>query len=201
MYSTETLRKGIEYLGITDRVIIKNIMLSNRWNLLHPEPTNEEKIARNKAIMNFDRTKVPKGLNKKELNALLKDTQKEIDTWKAKWRNPENNEITKEFCLLVQEEWMEKKKNINAVLKNHKEFGSSENLEKAKSYPIEQLIDFNKGGFAKCLWHNEKSGSLKWYPKRNKAHCFAGCGDFDSIDAYQKINNVDLTAAIKALAQ
>lgn len=147
-----------------------------------------------------NRYKVPQGLGKAELTKLLKETQKEIDHWLERTRDPSINEITKVFCDIVREEWVGKKTKIKSALKLHEGFGTERSLVKAKSYPIESLIDFNSGGFAKCLWHDEKTPSLKWYPKRNKAHCFGGCGDFDSIDAYQKINNVDFNEAVKALS-
>lgn len=141
---------------------------------------------------------IPKGLTKKEYKELLKDTQKEINDILQRIR-----EVGPETGLLLnmtREDYVEKKKKLNAILKSHQEWGD-DNLKKAKAYPIEQLIEFDGGGFAKCLWHQEKTGSLKWYRERNKAHCFGGCGDFDSIDVYMKINNVTLPEAIKQLTR
>lgn len=146
-----------------------------------------------------DRFKVPKGLNKKELTALQKATQKQIDFWLDWTRKPDINEITKEFCESVREKWAKKKESIVAILNLHEGFGEV-NIEKAKQYPIEQLLEF-RGGFANCPFHGpEKTNSMKLYKDRNKAHCF-GCGmDADAIDIYQKINNVDFNTAIKALS-
>lgn len=143
------------------------------------------------------RFNIPSGLNKTELKELQKETQKKIDEQLERCRilGPGNNLLAD----LEREDYVIKKKKILTILNLHKEFGT-ETLKKAKAYPIEHLIEFDRAGFAKCLWHDEKRGSLKWYPERNKAHCFGGCGDFDSLDIYMKINGVKLSIAIKNLS-
>lgn len=143
-----------------------------------------------------NRFAIPKGLTKKELKELLKHTQTKIDECLTRMRalGPANNILAD----IEREDYVEKKKKIKKILELHDGFGEV-NVQKAKAYPIENLIEFNSGGFAFCLWHEERTPSLKWYPQRNKAHCFAGCGDFDSIDAYQQINNVSFVEAVKKL--
>ena len=130
---------------------------------------------------------------------MLKETQCEINIIKGiKRRCPDD--------VLLEEifgNYIEKKKRLNKILKwqtiNKKEVELD--IPSAKMFPIENLIEFNNYGFAKCIWHDEKSPSLHWDKKRNKAHCFAGCGDFDSIDIYMKINNVAFNVAVKNLCQ
>ena len=71
-------------------------------------------------------------------------------------------------------------------------------LDKAKQYPIDEIIQF-KYGFAKCLWHNEKTPSLHFIKERNTAHCF-GCGkSYDSIDAAQQVWGLSFKEAVKRL--
>ena len=70
---------------------------------------------------------------------------------------------------------------------------------RAKDYPMDNLIDF-KRNFACCPWHNEKSPSLKYYPKTNSAYCFGACGKaYDSIDAYMFKHSVGFMEAVKEL--
>ena len=52
-------------------------------------------------------------------------------------------------------------------------------IEKARSYPLEQLIEFNRAGFAKCIKHNEKTPSM--YGKKNFLHCFSCNYNADTI--------------------
>lgn len=70
-------------------------------------------------------------------------------------------------------------------------------LARAKEVPISNFIKFNRASFANCIWHTEKSPSMKYYPKDNHIHCF-GCGQSgDVIDVVVKMNNVSLPEAIK----
>lgn len=73
--------------------------------------------------------------------------------------------------------------------------------EKANAYPIENLIEVNRDGFALCVAHQEKTPSLKVY-KDNHAYCFGGCGKrFDAIAIAMAVWNVDFKEAVKRLNQ
>ena len=70
---------------------------------------------------------------------------------------------------------------------------------RAKSYPMDRVVAFTRRK-ACCLWHNEKTGSLHYYPKTNTAYCFGGCGrSYDVIDAYMKVHGVTFLEAVRAL--
>lgn len=73
-------------------------------------------------------------------------------------------------------------------------------IELAKHIPIEQLIEFNRAGFAKCLWHEpDKNPSMKWFKKNNKVKCFS-CGYVgDTLDVTMKLYNISLPQAVKRL--
>lgn len=199
MYTIEIFKKGVELLGITDREIMKQILNSNYENKIWIE---EQRIKKEEKIRWENRFKVPQGLTKKQLTALQKDTQKEINFWKEKVRVA-NNDFSKMCAEDYFSKWIEKKKKIVTTLKFHDKFGTEHKLDipKARQYPVDQLLEFNYSGFAKCLWHEEKSGSMHYDKKRNKVHCFAGCGYYDAIDIYQKINNVSFNEAVKQLSK
>lgn len=62
-------------------------------------------------------------------------------------------------------------------------------IELARQTPIDELVVFNSMGFADCIWHNEKTGSMKYYKRDNRVHCF-GCGkNGDVIDVLMKLKN------------
>lgn len=70
---------------------------------------------------------------------------------------------------------------------------------RAKSYPVENLLELKKG-FACCPWHNERTPSLKYYPKTNSCYCFGSCGKaYDAIDLYMLKYGVGFKDAVKAL--
>lgn len=110
------------------------------------------------------------------------------------------------FRRMSAERIGEKEHELNKLtLRNSFETGtregiSAESINHAKNVSILDLLEFNKG-IVKCLWHKEKSGSMKYYPKTNSIYCF-GCGkSADSIDIYMKLNECDFKTAIIKLNQ
>lgn len=74
-------------------------------------------------------------------------------------------------------------------------------LDKAKFYPINNLLKFDRVGNALCPWHNEKSSSLHLYRDSNTVYCF-GCGKHgDSIDVYRAIHKCSFKEAISKLGE
>jgi hypothetical protein len=148
-----------------------------------------------------NRFKVPYDLKKKEYNELIKETSSHIKKLQDSLHYTKGNELWKQVLSDEIEDYITKNKKMKFLFK-----GSKKNIldiQKAKEYPINELLEFNNRGFVDCLWHGpERTPSLSWDKKRNKAHCFAGCGDFDSIDILLKINpNEDFISAVKKLCQ
>jgi hypothetical protein len=57
---------------------------------------------------------------------------------------------------------------------------TDEQIAAARAFPIEQMVDFVKGK-APAPCHEDKTPSLSWDRKRNKAHCFATASFSDWI--------------------
>ncbi len=76
---------------------------------------------------------------------------------------------------------------------------SEETIENARQVPLDTLIQFNKAGFATCLWHTEKHASMKYWVKENKVKCF-GCGkSADSIEVVRHLYDYDFKNAVNYL--
>jgi len=196
MYTHKTLQEGIERLGITDPNEIASIVVSNYRNLMHLEKVKERE---EREALWKNRFNIPYGLKKKEYEEMLKDIQKDIDETKDNIRHGKT-------VIWGKDElngYIDKKKKVKNYIKFSTKLKGKEplNIPKAKAFPIEQILEFNRAGKIKCLWHEENSPSLSWDKKRNKAHCFAGCGDFDSIDIFMKKNNTDFISAVKHLSK
>lgn len=194
MYTPKIIREGIRFLGIEDANEIFNILKSckdNRNYLAQVADINKKRAEF------LNRFAIPRGLDKKQYQEILKETQKRIDDIQERERHLDFDE--KFFLSMEREDYIAKKLKIKKILEMHEGYGTG-NLEKAKEFPIEQLLEF-KGGFCNCPFHGpEKTNSAKLYKERNKIHCF-GCGiDADSLDVYMKINNVSLSEAIKKLS-
>jgi DNA primase len=86
------------------------------------------------------------------------------------------------------------------VMPNSRPIAARDNSDKeiAKTYPISSLIKFTHKQ-ANCIWHNEKTPSMTYYPKTNSVYCF-GCGKYgDAIDVYREIHQCDFKTAVTEL--
>ncbi len=65
----------------------------------------------------------------------------------------------------------------------------------AKLYPIHRMINFNQNK-ACCIFHNEDTPSMQYYPLTNSVYCF-GCGKYaDAITVARTIYNLSYKEAI-----
>lgn len=81
-----------------------------------------------------------------------------------------------------------------------KNVGIDGDVVRAKSYPITDMLTFNREHKALCIWHSEKTPSLHYYKKNNTVYCFGGCGKAaDAIDVYRKLHGSTFGEAVKAL--
>ena len=77
---------------------------------------------------------------------------------------------------------------------------TDEMVQRAREYPIEQLIDFQRNGVAPAFCHPDKNPSLSWDRKRNRARCFVCDMGFDSIGVLMKRDSYSFVDAVKYFA-
>ena len=190
MYTTEILLKGLRRLKITDLDTIYYLNATRYWNKRLMAETKEKRRAQ-RAWDN--RHSVQPGLTKKEYKALMEINDKILLELKELLRkDPADIDVKKEF-----EGYLKKDKVLSFYIKGNAQ--TQLNIAGAKLYPIPQLIKVDRSGFAKCIWHSEKSGSMKYYPKDNRVHCF-GCGKRgDAIDVCMEVNKLTINQAIAFL--
>jgi len=86
------------------------------------------------------------------------------------------------------------------VKTERKTINKTDEISIAKTHPISNLVKFNSDGKALCIWHNERTPSMQYYPDTNTVYCFGGCGKYgDVIDVYRQIHNCTFKEAIKKL--
>ena len=75
----------------------------------------------------------------------------------------------------------------------------ADELQTAKQVPISKFINFDRGKFARCIWHSENTPSMHYYRIKNKVKCF-GCGKCgDVIDVVMQLEKVDIKEAIRKI--
>ena len=83
------------------------------------------------------------------------------------------------------------------AIKNNEEGITDDMIERARQYPIGQIIPVDRRGFATCLWHEEKTPSM--YCKGNYVHCFGCNRSGDSIDVYRRVHGAGFVESVKML--
>lgn len=89
-------------------------------------------------------------------------------------------------------------KKILLYMSNKEELkGEAVDIEKAKQKPITDYIQFNKMKFANSIFTNEKTPSMKYYPKQNRVHCFSSGRNEDVIGVVMELQKVTFIQAVK----
>lgn len=80
-------------------------------------------------------------------------------------------------------------------------FITEQDIEKARDYPITELLPFDRSGFTHCIFHSENTPSMKYYTTTNTVHCFGCSKSHDSISIYMEQNKVDFITAVKQMSK
>lgn len=143
---------------------------------------------------------------KREINELVLEKREEINECNVDILNQES-------CLAEVESKYKRKielceqsvQNMEKVINNHKMANSKTptsyvDVEQVKDIPISDYVDFNRAGFAPCLFHDEKTPSMKYYKNKNRVHCF-GCNQGgDVVDVIQQLHDCDMKKALAILS-
>ena len=148
--------------------------------------------------------------NLRKYKTILKEIhreEKEIKDRVFNYLGPDPKlEVTQELAIAVHINFQKKTfledriKELNNILSASNFKSGSNVIADIKKIPIESLIEFNRSGFAPCVFHNEKTPSMKYYRDDNRVYCF-GCGKGgDILDVYQALHNIsDVKEAIKKM--
>lgn len=139
---------------------------------------------------------------KKEIRTVLKETNHAIEKWVV-MKSTSPNLADLGFCEAALEEQVATREKLLKILKFwSKDRNFKRNFDRimqAKEFPVNELIQFNRGGFAKCIAHGETTPSLKYYPKTNTCFCFSCSKTFDSIEIVRVLYGKSFLEAISYL--
>src|SRR3990167_5786172 len=132
--------KTIEILNFCDTPIEEE---KRMW---HPEWIKD--LARRKWINHVAK----KYTTKKEIKQDIKILNDRLDWWLI-YKRTAPNEITKIYCDLNLEDYLQKKENLKKKLRYTGVKFGNDALARAKQVPISDFLEFNRAGFAKCPFH------------------------------------------------
>jgi hypothetical protein len=72
-----------------------------------------------------------------------------------------------------------------------------EMIDQARQYPITSIIEFPKGRYRCCPFHEDRNPSMALY--ENHVHCFVCNRSWDSIGAMMELDGVTFREAVLAL--
>jgi len=142
------------------------------------------------------------------LQPLIKHLEREI--WGARRRmdcsrDPLIKALSESFIRDQEKELRPMKREATALLNhvNGKETVqapggiSPEMIEQARQYPITSIIEFSKGRYRCCPFHEDRNPSMALY--ENHVHCFVCNRTWDSISATMALDDVTFREAVLAL--
>ncbi len=128
---------------------------------------------------------------KNQLNILNKSYREAKTIIDAVFVNNQREPIREEI------EFLEKNKEVQSST----DAITDEDIQRARDYPIEQIIDFSNAGRAIAWCHEDKNPSLSHWKKGNMARCFTCNQNFDSIAAAMHLWNLDFVEAVRSLSR
>ena len=138
---------------------------------------------------------------KKQFDELIKYQKAKADDYlKVKRSLGQKRKNTLHIEVLIQM-WLseaEKTEGRKKILNKPTKAQIENEVQRAKTVDIRTLIPFNHQGFAKCIFHNEKTASMKYY-KDNTFHCFGCNKNGDAIDIVMKRDGLSFREALKKL--
>ena len=148
----------------------------------------------------YDPLEVPQ--TKKEIDAILKQLDESADYFLNRQRELVSRGFATDHIEVIFEminnrrQYWEKEKQLFAKPKRN---GVDDDVARAKQVHIGRYVKFNNSGFARCLWHEEKSPSMKYYSDRNKVYCFSCNAHKDVIDVVMEQNRVNFKEAVRLI--
>jgi hypothetical protein len=120
-------------------------------------------------------------------------------------REPLAKALTESFIKDQEKELRPLKREATALLNhvNGKETAKAaggitpEMIEHARQYPITSIIDFPKGRYRCCPFHEDRNPSMALY--ENHVHCFVCNRTWDSISATMELDGVTFREAVLSL--
>jgi len=131
-----------------------------------------------------------------ELARLMRQEAKDVQDMDS-----DINELERE---LIRRDIIRSRKDIKSIryhLKNphNNDDITEDDIQRARDYPVTQLVEFNTMGKALAWCHEDKSPSLSYWAKGNNCRCFVCDVSYDSIKILMDRDNYSFIEAVRKL--
>jgi DNA primase (bacterial type) len=83
---------------------------------------------------------------------------------------------------------------------NEKHGISEDEIERARQYPFENLIEF-KRNMTRCPFHEDREPSMHLYREQNRVHCFSCNRSWDTIQFLRERDGLTFREAVRRLCE
>jgi len=172
-----------------------SFIIKAKLDFIESQETNQD-IAYAQSVQKAQREEfeVVNYSTKKELKQAITDINKKIDDLVV---------LNRRSVFDYQDKidlYLQKKKKLLYLQNPPRQYTSGvSNKEQAKAVPVEHFLKFNRAGFANCIFHKEKTGSMHKIPGTNLVWCFSCQRKGDTIDVVMALNGCDFPSAIKLI--
>jgi len=75
----------------------------------------------------------------------------------------------------------------------------TEDIRKAKEYPLTELIELNTNNVTRCPFHEDRNPSMRYYPESNTVYCFSCHRSWDTIAFVMERDGMTFSETVRKL--
>jgi len=136
----------------------------------------------------------------RSINDEIETLKEDIASYKLSMAKGKFNAVTHAFVRRMKEHAQKDLNNILFHLREPREGDITEaDIEKARNYPVDALVEFNSMGRALAWCHSDSEPSLSFWKGHNSCRCFVCGKSFDSIAILMERDKMSFINAVKQL--
>lgn len=137
--------------------------------------------------------------------AVDENNERQLKTARSNWRAICDQKFLDDEPYVAEKTFVEIINRILGRKKQQEKYRARKNILDGNpdvfKIPISNFIEFNHRGYANCLWHQEKTPSMRFYPEDNHVHCFGCNATKNVVQVYMSITQQNFKDAFTELKE